>query len=73
MSEVLTIEHRSSEKPRGSDLRLLNLRTKLTAIESKAVEEAASGAGEWNNFRSLLTNDPIMHRTALNRSASLAP
>ena len=46
MAEVHTIEHRSSEKLRGRDRRSLNLSTKLTAVESKAIEEAASRAGK---------------------------
>jgi hypothetical protein len=51
MAEVHTIEKRSSEKLRGRDRRSLNLSTKLTTIEAKAIEEAASRAGrtpsEW--------------------------
>ncbi len=46
MAEVHTIEHRGSEKLRGRDRRSLNLSTKLTAVEAKAVEEAASRAGK---------------------------
>jgi hypothetical protein len=46
MTEVHTFEHRSSEQLRGRDRRSLNLNTKLTAIEAKAIEEAASRAGK---------------------------
>ena len=46
MAEVHTISERSSEKLRGRDRRSLNLSTKLTAAEAKAIEEAASGAGK---------------------------
>lgn len=46
MAEVHTIEERSSEKLRGRDRRSLNLSTKLTVIEAKAIEEAASRAGK---------------------------
>ncbi len=51
MAEVHTIEHRDSEKLRGRDRRSLNLSTKLTAIEARAIEDAATRAGrtpsEW--------------------------
>ncbi len=46
MAEVHTISERSSEKLRGRDRRSLNLSTKLTAAEAKAIEEAASGAAK---------------------------
>jgi hypothetical protein len=46
MAEVHTIEHRGSEKLRGRDRRSLNLSTKLTAVEAKAIEDAASRAGK---------------------------
>jgi hypothetical protein len=46
MAEDHTIEERSSDKLRGRDRRSLNLSTKLTAIEAKAIEEAASRAGK---------------------------
>jgi len=46
MAEVHTIEERVSEKLRGRDRRALNLSTKLTAHEAKAIEEAASRAGK---------------------------
>ena len=46
MAEVHTIEERSSDKLRGRDRRSLNLSTKLTAIEAKAIDEAASRAGK---------------------------
>jgi hypothetical protein len=51
MAEVHTIEHRGSEKLRGRERRSLNLSTKLTAIEARVIEDAASRAGrtpsEW--------------------------
>jgi hypothetical protein len=46
MAEVHTMEERRSEKLRGRDRRSLNLSTKLTAIEAKAIEDAASRAGK---------------------------
>ena len=46
MAEVHTISEKSSEKLRGRDRRSINLSTKLTAAEAKALEEAASGAGK---------------------------
>ena len=46
MAEVHTIEHRGSEKLHGRDRRSLNLSTKLTAVEAKAIEDAASRAGK---------------------------
>ena len=46
MPEVYTIEHRRSEKLRGRDRRSLNLSTKLTAVEAKTIEDAASRAGK---------------------------
>ena len=46
MAEVHTIGGRASARLRGRDRRSLNLSTKLTAIEAKAVEEAASRAGK---------------------------
>ena len=46
MTEVDMIEERSSEKLRGRDRRALNLSTKLTASEAKAIEQAASRAGK---------------------------
>ena len=46
MAEFHMIEDRSSAKLRGRDRRSLNLSTKLTAIEARAVEEAASRAGK---------------------------
>jgi hypothetical protein len=51
MAEVHTTEHRRSEKLRGRERRSLNLSTKLTAIEARIIEDAASRAGrtpsEW--------------------------
>jgi hypothetical protein len=46
MAQVQTIEERSSEKLRGRDRRSLNLSTKLTVIEAKAIENAAERAGK---------------------------
>src|SRR5580658_10429737 len=46
MAEVHTIEHRSSEKLRGRDRRSLNLSTKLTAVEARVIEDAATRAGK---------------------------
>jgi hypothetical protein len=46
MAEVQSNEARSSERLRGRGRRCLNLSTKLTAAEAKAVEEAASRAGK---------------------------
>jgi hypothetical protein len=46
MAEVRTIEGRSSERLRGRDRRSLNLSTKLTATEAKAIEDAASRASK---------------------------
>jgi hypothetical protein len=51
MAEVHTTEHRRSEKLRGRERRSLNLSTKLTTIEARIIEDAASRAGrtpsEW--------------------------
>jgi hypothetical protein len=41
MTDVHVIEERSSLKLRGRDRRSLNLSTKLTAAESKSIEDAA--------------------------------
>jgi hypothetical protein len=46
MAEVHTISEKSSEKLRGRDRRALNLSTKLTTAEAKAIEEAAVVAGK---------------------------
>jgi len=68
MAEVHTIEKRSSEKLRGRDRRSLNLSTKLTAIEAKAIEEAASRAcrtpSEWAR-EVLLRPDVVGGRTEM--------
>ena len=42
MADVHMIEERRPERLRGRDRRSLNLSTKLTAAESKSVEDAAS-------------------------------
>ena len=68
MAEVHTIGERSSEKLRGRDRRSLNLSTKLTVIEAKAIEEAASRAGktpsEWARDV-LLREDLVGNRTEI--------
>jgi hypothetical protein len=46
MATVHVIEQGRSEKLRGRDRRSLNLSTKLTTTEAKAIEEAASRAGK---------------------------
>jgi hypothetical protein len=51
MGEIQTMGDRPKEKLRGRDRRSLNLSTKLTAIEARVIEDAASRAGrtpsEW--------------------------
>jgi hypothetical protein len=51
MGDVQILGNRPKEKLRGRDRRSLNLSTKLTAIEAKVVEDAATRAGrtrsEW--------------------------
>ena len=68
MAEVHTIEERGSGKLRGRDRRSLNLSTKLTAIEAKAIEEAASRASrtpsEWAR-EVLLRADVVGGRTEM--------
>ena len=46
MGEVQTMGDRPKEKLRGRDRRSLNLSTKLTAIEARVIEDAASRAGK---------------------------
>src|ERR1700722_1292099 len=46
MAGVQTTEERGSERLRGRDRRSLNLSTKLTAAEAKAIEDAASRASK---------------------------
>lgn len=46
MAEVQRIEEGASTKLHGRERRSLNLSTKLTAMEAKAVEDAASRAGK---------------------------
>lgn len=46
MAEVQSIEERITGRLRGRDRRALNLSTKLTAAEAKAIEHAALGAGQ---------------------------
>ena len=46
MGDVQRMTDRPKEKLRGRDHRSLNLSTKLTAIESKVIEDAASRAGK---------------------------
>jgi len=68
MAELHTIEHRGSEKLRGRDRRSLNLSTKLTPVEAKAIEEAASRAGktpsEWAR-EMLLRSDVVGGHTEM--------
>jgi hypothetical protein len=51
MGDVQTMRDRPKEKLRGRDRRSLNLSTKLTAVEARAIEDAATRAGrtpsEW--------------------------
>ena len=51
MGDVQTMRDRPKEKLRGRDRRSLNLSTKLTAAEARAIEDAATRAGrtpsEW--------------------------
>jgi hypothetical protein len=62
MADIDMIEERASEKLRGRARRSCNLSTKLTADESKAVQEAAARAGktpsEW--ARDLLLNSVVV-------------
>jgi hypothetical protein len=62
MADIDMIEERASEKLRGRARRSCNLSTKLTAEESKAVQEAAARAGktpsEW--ARDLLLNSVVV-------------
>jgi len=62
MAEVHTIEERGSEKLRGRDRRALNLSTKLTANEAKAIEKAASRSGKTPNelARDLLLSSALI-------------
>ena len=46
MGDVQTMRDRLTGRLRGRDRRSLNLSTKLTAIEAKAIEDAASRAGK---------------------------
>jgi hypothetical protein len=64
MSEVQSIIERGSVRLRGRDRRSLNLSTKLTPSEAKAIEEAASRAGktpsEW--ARGILLRGDVIGR-----------
>ena len=68
MSEVHSIIERGSVRLRGRDRRSLNLSTKLTPSEAKAIEEAASRAGktpsEWAR-EILLRGDVIGRHTEM--------
>ena len=68
MGDVQTMRDRPKEKLRGRDRRSLNLSTKLTTIEAKAIEEAASRAGrtpsEWAR-EVLLRADVVSGRTEM--------
>jgi hypothetical protein len=61
MAEIHAIEEHDSGKLRGRGRRSLNLSTKLTTVEAKAVEEAAAHAGktpsEW-------ARDVLLHGNA---------
>ena len=65
MPEVKSIEERGSERLRGRDRRSLNLSTKLTVSEAKAIEEAASRASktpsEWARDLMLRSAAPGSH------------
>jgi hypothetical protein len=69
MAEAHTIEERISERLRGRDRRSLSLSTKLTAIEAKAIDEAASRAGktpsEW-------ARDVLLRGEAVGRHSEMA-
>ena len=46
MDDVQTMRDRPKEKLRGRDRRSLNLSTKLTAVEARVIEDAATRAGK---------------------------
>ncbi len=46
MDDVQTMKDRSKEKLRGRDPRSPNLSTKLTAVEAKVIDDAATRAGK---------------------------
>jgi len=46
MADIHSIEQRISGRLRGRDRRALNLSTKLTPVEAKAIEQAAFHAGK---------------------------
>ena len=46
MGDVQTMMDRPKEKLRGRDRRSLNLSTKLTAVEARVIEDAATRAGK---------------------------
>lgn len=46
MGEIQTMGERGLVKLRGRDRRLLNLRTKLTAVEARTIVDAASRSGK---------------------------
>jgi hypothetical protein len=68
MGDVQIVGYRTREKLRGRDRRIVNLSTKLTAIEARIIDDAATRAGrtpsEWAR-EALLTaaqggsSDPI--------------
>ena len=68
MPEVQSTVGRSSERLHGRDRRSLNLSTKLTAAEAKAIEDAASRAGktpsEWAR-ETLLRGDVVGRHTEM--------
>ncbi len=46
MGDIQTMRDRHKEKLRGRDRRSLNLSTKLTAVEARVIEDAATRAGK---------------------------
>jgi hypothetical protein len=68
MVEIHTIKERGLMKLHGRDRRSLNLSTKLTALEAKAIEEAAFRAGktpsEWAR-EVLLRSDVVGSHTEM--------
>jgi hypothetical protein len=68
MGDVQTMRDRPKEKLRGRDRRSLNLSTKLTAVEARVIEDAASRAGktpsEWAR-EALLRPLKVVVRTRL--------
>jgi hypothetical protein len=70
MGDIQTMRDRPKEKLRGRERRSLNLSTKLTAIEARVIEDAATHAGrtpgEWTREALLRaaqggSSDPLFH------------